>query len=924
MPEASANRWGYLVAGATLGTLVLVGGYLAIARAVAGLAYDENRRAMDQAAGAAAVEAEQRLGGVVEALRDRANELAQHAALGAESSTPSWRVSTEPIVRASLSLGADGEVLGSVPRDWPGAGAVAHDPGVGRTIRGGVLFVGLSTAVSARAPMLLMAMAVAPTAPAVHARTAALVAVLDLGALQATILTPHLQRQGDWAALFAGDAPSPLIVAGEAPPNAADADYMLGSRLADQGARLLLGGRPYVTSRRTPLSIGGQRWTVVLFRPREAALADASRIMLASGFFALVALALGGAAVLGFRRQGRVATILGKDAERWREIAAEVEREERWRIIAEEAREPIVFLRGTRVAGANFAAVAALGARERSDVLGVDFLRYVDEEERPRLERRLARVSEAGGLGESFRTTLLGTDGERRVAEVATSSVPGAGSHMIRLSWEDLTSRERAEALLRAVAASVPVGVAVLDQAGRLTWANPAVSNIVHVSLDRFVGRVPLALVDERDHRRARSLVARATRGRPTSAFLRLRTGLGDVVPMVVRAVPVTVAREVDGVILVGCEGATSSALDGWSQLPDAALLGQLAGRMAHRINNDLQALVGVVERIGSARPADRGHDDLHRLAELVTHGLRQLAALSRGGSRTSRRESLGALAERWRQSAATHVPDGVRLVIRREASDDAVELDGVQLLLLLDLALAAAAPGLSGGGVFEVAVLSAPRPDCVRLSIFDSGSVEKLAGLGGAEEFAPSAPSREMVRAVARVVARSHGGEIAEKSTVGLGHRLWCDFPRTEAGVPDLPESARSTAGTILVADDEEMVRAALATALREFGYTVDEAGNGREAVDRVAADPDRYALVILDLVMPVMDGREALRHLREVSPGLPVLVCTGYDPVDDPLLATAMIAVKPLTADELAARVAALVPKRRDDRSGDGTMNA
>jgi CheY-like chemotaxis protein len=121
---------------------------------------------------------------------------------------------------------------------------------------------------------------------------------------------------------------------------------------------------------------------------------------------------------------------------------------------------------------------------------------------------------------------------------------------------------------------------------------------------------------------------------------------------------------------------------------------------------------------------------------------------------------------------------------------------------------------------------------------------------------------------------------------------------------------------------DDEEMIRISLATALRSARIEVVEAKNGLEVVERVLAAPDRFALVVLDLVMPVMDGREAVRRLRECAPTLPVVICTGYDPSGDEVLATAAVLIEPFTIAELLDRVAEFTGQPPADGGNGGNL--
>ncbi|MCO5169309.1 MAG: response regulator [Planctomycetes bacterium] len=82
----------------------------------------------------------------------------------------------------------------------------------------------------------------------------------------------------------------------------------------------------------------------------------------------------------------------------------------------------------------------------------------------------------------------------------------------------------------------------------------------------------------------------------------------------------------------------------------------------------------------------------------------------------------------------------------------------------------------------------------------------------------------------------------------------------------------------TILVVDDEEIVRELCESMLARLGFATVGAGNGREALERFEGLGGEVAAVVLDLAMPVMGGEEALRSLRARRPDLPVVVTSGY----------------------------------------------
>ena len=126
-----------------------------------------------------------------------------------------------------------------------------------------------------------------------------------------------------------------------------------------------------------------------------------------------------------------------------------------------------------------------------------------------------------------------------------------------------------------------------------------------------------------------------------------------------------------------------------------------------------------------------------------------------------------------------------------------------------------------------------------------------------------------------------------------------------------------------VLVVDDEPTLRDALVRALRSEGYQVSSAEDGRAALERIGDEhPD---LIVLDVLMPVMDGLEVARALRQRGDRTPVLVLTARDSVSDRVEGLDAGAddylVKPFALDELLARIRALL-RRSTPASGEQTL--
>jgi two-component system, cell cycle sensor histidine kinase and response regulator CckA len=160
-------------------------------------------------------------------------------------------------------------------------------------------------------------------------------------------------------------------------------------------------------------------------------------------------------------------------------------------------------------------------------------------------------------------------------------------------------------------------------------------------------------------------------------------------------------------------------------------------------------------------------------------------------------------------------------------------------------------------------------------------------------------------------IVTRA-GGHIRIDSAPGRGTKVICAFPRARGAVADratAPAEAASGAETVLVAEDEPMVREIVAGVLRELGHDVLEARDGVEALALAAEAP--VTLLVTDVVMPRMDGRELAARLREQAPGLRILFVSGYTEgaLGDAGDAATAFLPKPFMSAELAEAVRGLL---------------
>jgi CheY-like chemotaxis protein/anti-sigma regulatory factor (Ser/Thr protein kinase) len=170
---------------------------------------------------------------------------------------------------------------------------------------------------------------------------------------------------------------------------------------------------------------------------------------------------------------------------------------------------------------------------------------------------------------------------------------------------------------------------------------------------------------------------------------------------------------------------------------------------------------------------------------------------------------------------------------------------------------------------------------------------------------------------AVVYGLVQSHGGWVDVESKPGEGTSIYIYFPVAQGEVVTDAPAVRVAEGgreTILLADDDEMVRRLICSNLERLGYRVFEARDGDEAVDVFKQNPEVIALALLDLTMPRRDGLAALEEIRTIVPDLPAVLVSGFVSTSDRVRSAGDVELlaKPFDGDELARAVRAALDKR------------
>jgi PAS domain S-box-containing protein len=213
----------------------------------------------------------------------------------------------------------------------------------------------------------------------------------------------------------------------------------------------------------------------------------------------------------------------------------------------------------------------------------------------------------------------------------------------------------------------------------------------------------------------------------------------------------------------------------------------------------------------------------------------------------------------------------------------------------------------------------SFPGGDCLCLSVSDTG--QGMSPEVRSRVFDPFFTTKDTGRGLGLSaltgIVRSHKGCVELDTVEGQGStfRVWLPA-RPDLKLPE-PQRALTPAELpaicrVLVVDDEPMLRRATGRQLKRLGCVVEEASNGQEALERLAPAPKSWDVVVMDVSMPVMDGREALLRMRAQGIDVPVILASGYSEDSLPDAAKVLFLPKPFEPQVLEAALKAALALR------------
>uniref|UniRef100_A0A2A3JSY4 histidine kinase n=1 Tax=Alloyangia mangrovi TaxID=1779329 RepID=A0A2A3JSY4_9RHOB len=371
--------------------------------------------------------------------------------------------------------------------------------------------------------------------------------------------------------------------------------------------------------------------------------------------------------------------------------------------------------------------------------------------------------------------------------------------------------------------------------------------------------------------------------------------------------------------------------------------VGQLTGGLAHDFNNLLAAVSGSVE-MAHARLSEQRVDEIERYLAMASNATSRAANLTQRLMAFARKQALApkptdvarlcaGMVELVQRTVGPHIE--VKTVANEDTWPSLVDQNQLENALLNLCINARDAMPAGGSLTIGVANCSISRGkaktmglgagDYLRISVSDTGSGMSAEQIDRAfEPFFTTKPMGEGTGLGLSMVygfAQQSGGAAEITSELGKGTVVSLYLPRgfdaveAEPGADEVGDGERAAAPekTVLVVEDEILVRMVVVDALRDRGYTVLEAGTGTEALE-VLRQTRHIDLLLTDVGLPRgMNGRQLAEAARAELPGLKVVFVTGYDETaalgGDLAAADVEIVQKPFNLDELIGKVGELI---------------
>jgi PAS domain S-box-containing protein len=585
------------------------------------------------------------------------------------------------------------------------------------------------------------------------------------------------------------------------------------------------------------------------------------------------------------------------------------ESEERYRLLVDLSPDGILVQYGGYIIQANSGAAKLLGASDPEELVGKALRDLVHPDYWEIVESRVAEMLENGVPQPVIEERFVRLDGTEIDVEVAAVPVIQEGMPLVQAIFRDVSARKKAEAVQRRLSTAVEQAaeaIIITSPQGDIQYVNPAFERMTGYTSAEVINEKPTLLrSDEYQGEEYADLWNTLLNGETWAGRLIKKRKDGSSYEEDTTISPV---RDPSGRIVnyvaVKRDVTREALLE--KQLLQAQKMeavGTLAGGIAHDFNNLLQVVLGYSELLSLNQDLDtRLKDDLNKINQAARNGadlVQRLLTFSRKTETRPRPLNLNHQIDQVRELLNRTVPKMIEIELFLDSNLAAINADPTQTeQILMNLAVNAMDAMPEGGKlVIETENVVLDEDYCsthleigpghyALLTVSDSGQGMDKETLEHIFEpfYTTKGPGEGTGLGLAMVygIVKQHRGHIACYSEPDVGTTFRIYFPalvsESESEKAQVQQVPRGGSETVLVVDDEDWIRELGGRILGRSGYKVLTATNGREALKVYSADHKHISLVILDLVMPEMGGKQCLEEILKIDPRARVLIASGY----------------------------------------------